>query len=614
GQLHGRFEGFRGNVTHLPAKIYLVLQVDVYTVNVTVDIGDILSVRLYKEYHLASDDWFCKYVAVTSPGGETYRFPCYQWLIGEYLNKVLLCCVSGLMRVLALSSRWRCYGDGMPHCVDVENISDLQLKDRYSNYSAAKMYLSDTATYVCCEYNARRSVICYILLRQVESYRWKEDAFFGYQFLNGVNPVKIRKCFQTPENFPVDDEMVASSLGTSTSLQNEIQKGKVFFTDYKILQGLQTNTINGQKQYLAAPLCLLWKNPQDDIVPIAIQLGQTPGEDNPIFLPSDSEWDWTLAKMWVRNAEFHVHEDISHLLYTHQFAEVFYVATTRQLPMGHPVHKLLIHHFHYTLFINVLGRQALISPGGLFEQISSIGHEGAVMLIRRAMEELTYTSLCLPEDIASRAVESIPNYYYREDGMKIWLAIERFVSDIVHYYYEDDHTVSEDPELQAWVEEIYKEGFLENVKSGIPSSMETRVSLICYLTMVIFSCSVKHAAVNNGQFDFCTFMPNTPPSMRKPPPTDKGTTTFQSILETLPQINTTTRTIRAGRVLSNEPVDGRLGHYPEEHFTEDVPKKFIQDFQRELAEISRQIKERNEGRSLTYLYLDPENIENSVAI
>lgn len=52
---------------------------------------------------------------------------------------------------------------------------------------------------------------------------WQEDAFFGYQFLNGLNPVLIRRCRYLPENFPVTDAMVAPVLGPGTSLQAELE-------------------------------------------------------------------------------------------------------------------------------------------------------------------------------------------------------------------------------------------------------------------------------------------------------------------------------------------------------------------------------------------------------
>uniref|UniRef100_A0A8D0HJR3 Arachidonate lipoxygenase 3 n=1 Tax=Sphenodon punctatus TaxID=8508 RepID=A0A8D0HJR3_SPHPU len=597
---------------------------DEYEVESDQELGEILLIRLHKEPYsfFPESSWFCNYVQVTSPQGDLYRFPCYLWLEGYATTSLREGrgkrgqegppppAAEGSQSV-SWPVAWDSVAAG-PEFSPSNEEETRRLGAGRRNQHAEGWGGRQNQTR---EQRNFKGPVWVCLSLEYVAQHWKEDAFFGYQYLNGVNPVWIRKCTKIPFNFPVTQDMVAGSLGEFTSLQEELMKGTIFLADYKILEDIPAIEINGYPQYITAQLCLLHQKPSGELIPLAIQLSQTPGYESPIFLPSDSEWIWTLAKTWVRNAEFHVHEVTSHLLRGHQLAEVFAVATLRHLPMCHPLYKLLIPHLRYSVHINVLARTFLVSQGGVFDKAIATGRGGLAVLLKKGLENLTYTTLCLPDDIQARGVDSVLNYYYRDDGLKLWEAVHSFVSGIVGFYYKTNLAVQRDYELQAWVCDIYTKGFLGRRSSGIPSTLRTLEDLIKFVTMVIFTCSAHHAAVNSGQFELGAFMPNSPSSMRKPPPHTKAPVTLEEFLDTIPEMNTTSLVLSILWVLRNEDFDMRpLGSYPDEHFVEDEPKWLITAFQERLAEITKEIEERNKTLTLGYTYLYPPGIENSTAI
>ncbi|XP_070586120.1 polyunsaturated fatty acid lipoxygenase ALOX15B-like [Erythrolamprus reginae] len=629
-------------------KDFIPGMVDHYEVTSDRDLGPLLFIRIHKEPYqfLPEDSWFCDFIQLTTPDGQDFHFPCYQWIEGYKTLELregtgkLICddgqnsCLLG-HRAEELRNRQDCYkwgefAPGMPQCVAVETVEEINTNIKFSLTKMSTFLARSKLTRL--EFKLKGLMSYHNSWKRLEDIRkvfwfnktlvseyvadhWLEDAFFGYQYLNGVNPLVIEKCTEIPENFPVTQEMVAESLGKATTLSEEVQKGNIFIVDYKVLQGIPTNVIQGEPQYLAVPLCLFHQTSSGNLVPIAIQLSQTPGAESPIFLPSDPQWDWTLAKMWVRNADFHVHQNISHLLKTHLMAEIFTMATLRHLPMCHPLFKLLIPHIRYTLQINILARIRLIKKGGMMDQATSAGFDGIGALVTRGYQQLTYSSLCLPEDLRDRGVGSVANYYYRDDATKIWAAIENFVTGFVRYYYWNDDRIRGDPELQAWNSEIFMEAFQSREASGAPSTLATAEELIKFLTMVIFTCSAQHAAVNSGQFDFGAWMPNIPPTMRKPPPTVKGSASLEGILETIAPVSITCIALSSLWLLSNEAGDRRpLGFYPDRHFVEDEPQRLMETFQSHLVDISEQINQRNRSLALPYEYLNPPYIENSVSI
>lgn len=62
----------------------------------------------------------------------------------------------------------------------------------------------------------------FVLPSEYVADHWMDEDFYGYQFLNGVNPIMIAKCTALPANFPVTEAMVKPFLEGSC-LENEIK-------------------------------------------------------------------------------------------------------------------------------------------------------------------------------------------------------------------------------------------------------------------------------------------------------------------------------------------------------------------------------------------------------
>ncbi|TWW63680.1 Arachidonate 5-lipoxygenase [Takifugu flavidus] len=311
--------------------------VDKYKVISPCPLGSIFMVRLEKQKYWVEDNWFCRYVKVEPPGGRSeLTFPCYRWLIGDVKveiregtakilyndNNLLQAHRKEELKERQKKYRWVSWTPGIPRCIDAETEADLHPDVRFDNekksdfqyslqYALLELCLKKFAMMFGKSWNNLEDFKCLFwnLRSPIAEYcmdHWKEDSFFGYQCMNGSNPRMIRRCQQLPGKFPVTSNMVQSSMNSRTDLANELKAGNIYILDYAITDGIPSNTIKGIPQYIAAPICLLYNHPDDGLKPIAIQLGQTPGVDTPIFLPTDPPLAWLLAKMWVRNTEFQV--------------------------------------------------------------------------------------------------------------------------------------------------------------------------------------------------------------------------------------------------------------------------------------------------------------------
>ena len=170
--------------------------------------------------------------------------------------------------------------------------------------------------------------------------------------------------------------------------------------------------------------------------------------------------------------------------------------------------------------------------------------------------QTTFQDYNLPKNLKKRGVDDpskLPAYYYRDDGLALWEAIEKFVSEIVGIFYKSDDDVKKDDEIQNWILDVYKNGWREtlgNPTHDLPAKFESREQLVELLTCLIFTFSCQHAAVNFSQKDHYGFTPNAPAIMRKPPPNKKGEATLKSILSTLPNKSQAVKAIATVYILT----------------------------------------------------------------
>lgn len=477
-----------------------------------------------------------------------------------------------------------------------------------------------------------------------------EDRSFAAQRVAGVNPLVIERVSQLPESFPVTEAQYQAAMGKDDSLKEALQEGRVYLADYRILQEIDPGTLDTKigrqtesvQKYNYTPLALFAiassTCPGRLLTPIAIKCD--PGKDSPIFTPpslqasEEERWAWKMAKAVVQVADGNYHELISHLGRTHLWIEPIALATYRRLGTAHPLGKLLLPHFEGTFFINNAAARLLIAPGGGVDQLLSGTLLSSVKLSVKAAKgyPFAFNDSMLPQTFAKRGVDdpqTLPDYPYRDDALLLWHAIHDWVKAYLTIYYSDDAAVLGDVELQAWLAEmIAKDGgqmteIGETTSADPTPKLRTLDYLVDATTLIIFTCSAQHAAVNFPQASVMNFTPNMPLAGFSPAPTSTKVSR-DDYFQLLPTLNQAELQMDLLYTLGSVYYT-QLGQYKvneadvEEaakttYFTDAKVAKPLKDFQQRLREIELLIQERNETRPTYYDTLLPSKIPQSTNI
>jgi arachidonate 15-lipoxygenase len=482
--------------------------------------------------------------------------------------------------------------------------------------------------------------LCQIIYLPEISQYFQYDRSFAAQRVAGANPIVIQRVEQLPANFPVTDNHYQDVMGDTDSLARAGSQGRLYLADYAVLENMPEGTFpKGVKKYRYAPLALFAVPAGDganrSLVPIAIQCGQDSSR-HPIFTPPPAgtpqvgQWDWLIAKTIVQIADGNYHELISHLGGTHLFLEAFAISTPRQLAPNHPLYILLTPHFEGTLFINDSALKGLVNDEGTVDRVlfSSIGASKALSAKAAKGYPYSFNDSMLPKTLKARGVDDpslLPDYPYRDDALLIWEAIHTWVNDYLSLYYRSDADVQADWELQAWFQELIadnsgqmsiQDGSFGEIGADGKPGLYTRAYLIEAITLIIFTASAQHAAVNFAQADFLTYAPNMPLAGYCEAPSAPGNSA-EDYFKLLPDLTQSEAQLNMTYVLGSVYYT-KLGHYGEDldrdYFSDAGVKPHLVKFQQRLQKIELIIEARNATRPTYYDTLLPNKIPQSINI
>jgi arachidonate 15-lipoxygenase len=461
------------------------------------------------------------------------------------------------------------------------------------------------------------------------AHHFQEDEYFAYLRIAGPNPAaieRVRSCVGDilSQKFPVTNAQYQAIMGSDDSLPLAVTEGRLYLSDYALLSGAINGTYpNTHQKYIEAPQVLFAVPPvgsaSRNLRPIAIQCSQVPGPESPIFTTAGTnaseQYAWKMAKAVVQVADSNYHEAVAHLGRTHLFISPFVMATHRQLLPTHPLSILLRPHFEGTLNINNGAQSRLMAPKGGVDTSLAATIDCARALTVVGLQTYGFNRAMLPKHLEQRGVAdpiALPVYPYRDDALLLWDAIQDWTRAYLSLYYANDAAVQQDFDLQNWVAELVAFDGGRVVDFGEAGQIQTLDYLIDAVTLIIFTASAQHAAVNFPQGDIMTYTPAMPLAAYAPAPSHP-THSEDDYFELLPPLHQAQGQLELCYLLG-QVYHTVLGQYDAQWFVDDRVQAPLQAFQSRLREIETAIALRNQTRPYPYPYLQPSKIPQSINI
>ncbi|OEL24370.1 putative linoleate 9S-lipoxygenase 5, partial [Dichanthelium oligosanthes] len=372
--------------------------------------------------------------------------------------------------------------------------------------------------------------VAHRVISVVNPTKWRKDEEFARQMIAGANPV----CIKRVTKFPLTSGLDRSVYGDQDSkiTRDHVEKNMGGMTVQQC-----TNELPGEEEKAEISQRKVSPLPENEQLG-AVSTVHTPPDTQDITAGRFSAWE--LPKAHAAANDTVETNFVTHWLNTHASMEPIVIAANRRLSVLHPIHRLLKPHFRKTLHVksgcapeeflkvpstslvsvlhDAVARQIVVGSddrrknGSIFRCV----HEDTYFPSKYNMEMSSkvykawnFTELALPNDLIKRGLATgdpkypeklellIKDYPYAVDGLELWAAIKKWVTDYCAIYYADDGVVARDSELQGWWSEV------RNVGHG----------------------DLRDAPF--GQYDYQGFVPNGP-SLATSPVLDAGAEVTES--------------------------------------------------------------------------------------
>lgn len=370
------------------------------------------------------------------------------------------------------------------------------------------------------------------------------------------------------------------------------------------------------------------------LAPVAIAVGGPNAVATPrgVVTPADGT-AWAAAKLIVNAADGAEHELREHLGLTHLLINGIAAVTFRELEArAHPLWRLLTPHYDGTFFLNSIVPDTLLAPGGGVELLLPASSGAQAAYVAGVVRGTAFNSRFPRREMGTRGVlDPALAYPYRDDALELYDILHDYVAEYVAVYYKDDAAVQGDYELQAWAAAVSAPdgagvaGFGETAADGstaVEGAILTVGYLIDALTLIIFTASVQHAAINFPQSDIMTWVPVFPLAVRADAPTAADAATpaagGAAARRWLPPPAVAAEQIFLGGLLGGV-IHLPLGSLPWTPlsggwFRHPAAAAAATRLRYRLREVEARIGAREEGEVTPYEYLRPSRVPRSINI